>query len=91
MHERPIERDAAAWETRAVRARYGAPRLAAEDIVVVEAFLRRRVELTDSRRQQNAALIAERMRNRLNVTTTDADEIFLEDVVAEYRASSRYR
>jgi uncharacterized RDD family membrane protein YckC len=90
VHERPIERDAAVWETRAVRARYGAPRLAAEDVAVVEAFLRRRRELTDARREQSAAQIAEHIRNRLNVTTTDADEIFLEDVAAEYRASSRY-
>ena len=91
VHERPIERDAAAWETRAVRARYGSSRLASEDLAVVEAFLRRRSELPDSRREQSAAQIAEHIRTRLNATTADADEIFLEDVAAEYRASSRYR
>lgn len=91
VHERALEREAAAWETRPVRVRYGASRLAAEDIAVIEAFLRRRYELPDARRESSAVQIADHIRHRLHVTTTDADETFLEDVAAEYRASSRYR
>jgi len=90
VHERSLERDDT-WETRPVRARYGAARLAAEDVAVIEAFLRRRIDLPDVRRERSALQIAEHVRHRLNVTTTDADETFLEDVAAEYRASGRYR
>lgn len=91
VHERPIGRDGALLETRAVRARYGAPRLSAEEVALIEAFLRRRPELSEPRRVQSAAQIAERIRGRLNVTTSDEDEVFLEDVVAEYRAGGGYR
>lgn len=91
VHERPIEIHDAGVETRPVRARYGAPGLAAEEIAVIEAFLRRRSELIDPRRVRTAATLAARIRSRLHVTTTDDDEHFLEDVVAEYRASGGYR
>jgi uncharacterized RDD family membrane protein YckC len=91
VHERPIEIHDVGMDTRTVRARYGAPGLAAGEIAVIEAFLRRRSDLIDPRRARTAATLAARIRSRLHVTATDDDERFLEDVVAEYRASGGYR
>jgi len=90
VHERPLDA-VAAPETPSVRARYGAARLGADEIVVIDAFLRRRRELSDFRRERAAAAIASRIRQRLTVAADGGDEAFLEDVVAEYRATTGYR
>jgi uncharacterized RDD family membrane protein YckC len=90
VHERPLEA-VAAPETPAVRIRYGANGLGADEIVVIDAFLRRRDDLPPQRRDRAAAAIASRIRQRLNVGATDGDERFLEDIVAEYRSTSGYR
>jgi uncharacterized RDD family membrane protein YckC len=91
VHERPLESQAAP-ETPAVRLRHGAAALAADEILVVDAFLRRRDDLTLERRGRAATAIASRIRSRLNVTASEPDdEAFLEDIVAEYRSTSGYR
>lgn len=90
VHERPIEGQGAGIETRPVRVRHGSARLTAEEIAVVEAFLRRRADLNEYRRRRTALTLTARICTRLNVATPDDDEQFLEDVVAEYR-SSGYR
>ena len=90
VHEQPIE--AQAFETRAEpgQGRYGAGRLTADEIALVETFLRRRAELMDVR-ELRARQIAQRIRQRLHVEQSEDDEVFLEQVAAEYRASGRYR
>jgi len=71
--------------------RFGAHRLRPEEIAVVEEFLRRRDQLDDWTRRQTARRIAERMKQRIEITTTEDDERLLEQLAADYRSSDSYR
>jgi uncharacterized RDD family membrane protein YckC len=91
VHEQPVE---ALREPRAPAAdgrpitRYGAARLTAGEIGLIEAFLRRRAEL-EGVRELHAGQIAARIRARLEITNDEEDEQFLERIVAEYRGGYR--
>ena len=94
VHERLSSGDAATVEIRAAdpaAPRYGAARLGDEEMLVVEAFLRRRGELDGYARVQNAERIARRLRDKLGLEHTGQNEQFLEDLLAEHRAGGRYR
>jgi uncharacterized RDD family membrane protein YckC len=91
VHEHPIEEQDAPADSRAARATHGAHRLAPDEIAVIETFLRRRSALTAYGRLHAARQIAERLKARLNVTAIGDEEVFLEEVIAEYRAAGRYR
>lgn len=71
--------------------RFGAHRLRPEEIAVVEEFLRRRDQLDDWTRRQTARRIAERMKQRIEITTAEDDERLLEQLAADYRSSDSYR
>ena len=88
VHDRAVERPAAAPARERPSTRYGAARLAAEEITVVETFLSRRTSLDDTFRLQAARQLAARVRERLGppADTTEDDERLLEEVTAEYRA-----
>ena len=92
VHEQPIEPHSASIETRPERrVRHRASRLAPDEVALIEAFLRRRANLSDYRRTRTAQEIARRISARLEVTEVDDEERFLEEVAADYRASGRYR
>lgn len=71
--------------------RRGANRLTDDEVMLIEAFLRRRRELDGVARVQAAARIAGRLRARLELDETGENEPFLEDLLAEYRSAGRYR
>jgi uncharacterized RDD family membrane protein YckC len=71
--------------------RFGAHRLRPEEIAVVEEFLRRRDQLDDWTRRQTARRIAERMKQRIEITSAEDDERLLEQLAADYRSSDSYR
>ena len=75
----------------AASARHGAHRLTTADIVVIEGFLRRRVELDSWVRLLSARQIAARMAAKLELGPIDDEERFLEELATEYRSASRYR
>ena len=89
VHER-IERIAAMPRVEPA-ARLGAHRLTANEILVVEGFLRRRADLDPMVRLQSARQIARRMADRLELGAVDDEERLLEQLAAEYRASGSYR
>lgn len=92
VHERTIEAPAVDVElARPVVTSHGAQRLAAQEIAVVELFFRRRSELASYERGRAARQIADRIRQRLGIAPGTDDEELLEEVMAEYRASRRYR
>lgn len=70
---------------------HGASKLTPEEISVIELFLRRREELDGYARLSNAQRVAERIRERLGITTRMDHEQLLEEVVAEYKARGRFR
>jgi uncharacterized RDD family membrane protein YckC len=72
-------------------ARLGAHRLAPEEIVLIEGFLRRRGELDSWVRLNSARKIAQRMAATLELGPIEDDERLLEQLAAEYRAVERYR
>jgi len=67
--------------------RLGAARLTAEEIEVMQLFLRRRNDLPDITRFETAAKLAERIRDRLDVPAAGvgSDEELIEMAAAEYR------
>jgi len=71
--------------------RHGAHRLAPEEIVVIEGFLRRRDELDTWVRRQSARRIAGRMAEKLELGPIEDEERLLEQLASEYRAVDRYR
>jgi uncharacterized RDD family membrane protein YckC len=71
--------------------RYGAHRLTAAEIVLIENFLRRRDDLDSWVRLQSARQIAARMAQRLELGAVEDEERLLEQLAAEYRASDSYR
>ena len=89
VHERLAESAPAAGAMTSA-ARHGAHRLTAEEIVLIEGFLRRREELDSWVRLDSARRIARRMRDTLELGPSD-DEQLLEQLAAEYRAVERYR
>ncbi len=94
VHERLSEGESATIEMRAhdpAAPRYGAARLPEQELLVVETFLRRRHELDGWARVQNAERIARRLREKLGLQEAGRNEEFLEELLAEYRASGRYR
>jgi uncharacterized RDD family membrane protein YckC len=94
VHERLSEGETARVEIRAhdpAAPRYGASRLPEQEFLVVETFLRRRHELDGYARVQNAERIARRLREKLGLQEAGRNEEFLEELLAEYRATGRYR
>jgi uncharacterized RDD family membrane protein YckC len=91
VHERPMERHQADLDARDVRTRHDVRRLQPEEIALIETFLLRRLDLSDVRRAGTAREIAARIGTRLGVAPVEEPEQFLEDVVAEYRSTGRYR
>jgi uncharacterized RDD family membrane protein YckC len=71
--------------------RLGAHRLTSGEIVLIEGFLRRRLELDPWVRRQSASQIARRMADRLQLGAVEDEEQLLEQLAAEYRASASYR
>ena len=71
--------------------RLGAHRLSIDEIAVVEGFLRRRDDLEEWTRRRTAQTIAARMKQTLQVASSEDDERVLEQMAAEYRASDSYR
>jgi uncharacterized RDD family membrane protein YckC len=71
--------------------RVGAHRLTAEEIAVVEGFLRRRDDLDPWPRRQAAHSIATRLKAKLDAVSSEDDEVLLELIAAEYRAGEAYR
>jgi uncharacterized RDD family membrane protein YckC len=92
IHDRPAPQHGAVPEppTRA-QTQHGAHRLTAEELAVIESFLRRRAELEPDVRWDTARAIATRVRDRLGVGAAPPDETLLEEVAAEYRSAHRYR
>lgn len=70
---------------------HGAARLTPEEMAVIELFFRRREQLDGHARIRAARQIASRIRARLEITAKIDNEDLLEEVVAEYRARSRFR
>lgn len=89
VHEQRTEPPAFDAPSGSAAARYGAARLKAEEIALVETFLRRRRDLEGSR-ELRARQIADRIRQQLAIDDREDDERFLEHVLAEYRATGRY-
>ena len=71
--------------------RFGAHRLSVDEITVVEGFLRRRDDLEEWPRRRTAQTIATRMKQALQLVSSEDDERLLEQIAAEYRASDSYR
>jgi uncharacterized RDD family membrane protein YckC len=71
--------------------RLGAVRLTDDEVMLIEAFLRRRHELDGVARVDTAARIATRLRTRLQLEDDGQNEPLLEQLLAEYRAAGRYR
>jgi uncharacterized RDD family membrane protein YckC len=93
VHDRGVERPSFAAPPSFSGARYGAGRLAGDEIAAIEAFLARRYALEDDFRSHTARDLVARIRPRLTIPAeaTFTDETLLEHVVAEYRESGRYR
>jgi uncharacterized RDD family membrane protein YckC len=94
VHERLAEGEVSTVEVRRpdpAAPRHGVTRLSDGEIQVVEAFLRRRAELDGSARVQAAERIASHMRAKLGVEAAGPNETFLEELLAEHRATERYR
>ena len=94
VHERGVESedgmglddDAAAAVTM-----HGAAKLSAEEISVLQLFLRRRAQLGDGERLRMSRQLAARLRDRLGITADMPPEQVIEEVMAEYRSRTRYR
>ncbi|HVL67080.1 MAG TPA: RDD family protein [Vicinamibacterales bacterium] len=89
VHERTVGAEAPVVETRAARARparhYGAARLSAAEVSLIELYFRRRDELDGAARIRMAQQIADRLRARLDISVPVEHEQFLEEILAEHR------
>jgi uncharacterized RDD family membrane protein YckC len=74
-----------------VGAPMGAHQLTADDLFLMESFLRRRGDLDPMLRLDTARRIVQRMAAKLRIETVDDEERLIERLAAEYRASGRYR
>jgi hypothetical protein len=86
VYERGVERPVAPPVN--VVARYGAPRLAPEEVALVDRFLQRRSAMDSYVRLKTAREILARIRHRLDMAA-DArvdEERVLEEIATEYRA-----
>jgi uncharacterized RDD family membrane protein YckC len=81
----------AAGAGRAMSDRLRANRLTAQEFALVERFLQRRGDLPWQLREQTAADIAARVRQRLELPPGGLDEELLERVAADYRTFGAYR
>jgi uncharacterized RDD family membrane protein YckC len=94
VHEQPVEASTpaalATGRPAAAAPHYGAARLSSEEIGLIELFFRRRGELDGVARVRMAGQIADRVRERLGITSTIQNEQLLEEVLAEHRTLSRY-
>jgi uncharacterized RDD family membrane protein YckC len=91
VHEYAVEEQAASDETRSSARPFGL-RLADEEAMLIEAFLKRRRELDVFVRERRASEIASHMRRRLAIDVSGiSDEALLEALIAEHRTTGRYR
>jgi uncharacterized RDD family membrane protein YckC len=90
VHDR-LEAGAPAVDARTSTVRHGAHRLSADEIILIEGFLRRREELDSWLRLDSARRIARRMTERLELGPVEDEERLLEELATEYRAAERYR
>jgi uncharacterized RDD family membrane protein YckC len=86
VHDRPIERPEMPDAPRGT-VRYGAERLTAEEVALVEAFLGRRHALDPEVRLSTARRVVDRVARRLSLSvgSSEDEERVLEEVVREYR------
>jgi hypothetical protein len=94
VHEKPFENMALQLEVTAPVAthHYGANRLTAEEIALVEAFLSRRSALEAGVRYDTAANIVRRIESKLTIPPDrPSAEKFLEELSYERRSSAGYR
>lgn len=99
VHEKPFAEVQPEWGTteRAAPTAYGARRLGAEEVQLIEAFLQRRAHLSADVRAQMAQQIAERVAQKLDVPLEQrrspvlpgGDEAFLEALAQERRTAYR--
>jgi uncharacterized RDD family membrane protein YckC len=90
VHER-IETLAVSSTPVAAGARIGAHQLTADDLLVMESFLRRRGDLDPLLRLDTARRIAQYMAAKLQIEPADDEERLIERLAAEYRSTGRYR
>lgn len=90
VHER-LEAAASVAASSSTVTRHGAARLTAEEILVIEGFLRRREDLDAWVRLQSARRIAARMAEKLGIPSIEDEERLLEQLAAEYRSTDQYR
>jgi uncharacterized RDD family membrane protein YckC len=81
----------AAGTGQATSDRLRASRLTAQELALIERFLQRRGDLQWQVREQTAASIAARVRERLQLPPGGPDEELLERVAADYRTFGVYR
>jgi uncharacterized RDD family membrane protein YckC len=94
VHEKPFENIALKFEATAPGAthHYGANRLTAEEIALVEAFLSRRSALEAGVRYDTAANIVRRIESKLTIPPDrPSSEKLLEEISYERRSSAGYR
>jgi uncharacterized RDD family membrane protein YckC len=86
VHEQRIQRSADVT-TAPGGVRLGASRLSVEEIETIETFLSRRAELPEYMRIRASRLLADRIRQRLEIApgTHKDDEALIDAVAAEYR------
>jgi uncharacterized RDD family membrane protein YckC len=86
VHDRPIELPEMPDAARGT-VRYGADRLTAEEVALVEAFLQRRHALDPEVRLRTARRVVERVERRLSLSLgpSEDEERVLEEIVREYR------
>jgi uncharacterized RDD family membrane protein YckC len=86
VHDRPVDRPGMPEAARG-SVRYGADRLTAEEVALVETFLQRRHALEPEVRLTTARRVFERVSRRLTLTIgpSDDEERLLEEIVREYR------
>jgi uncharacterized RDD family membrane protein YckC len=99
VHEKPFAEVQPEWGSteKAAAAPYGARRLGAEEVQLIDAFLQRRAHLSPDVRSHMAQQIAERVAQKLAVPLEQrrgpilpgGDEAFLEAVAQERRAGYR--
>ncbi|MBV9148126.1 MAG: RDD family protein [Acidobacteria bacterium] len=95
VHDRPPEESQPFWNTRedASAVFVGIDKITAEEVQMVETFLLRRLDLSQTVREQTAKRIADHLCTKLQVTDAEKSDLenFLELVVRQFRKSARYR
>jgi hypothetical protein len=70
---------------------YPVSKLSNDDLLLIETFLGRRLDLAPEVRSSTAKRIAEHIAQKLELQPQSDNEDFLETVAKEYRDSIRYR